>query len=145
MNNPALWWTLVGVLLMISEFVIPGVILFFFGLGALLTALLALLMPQLTLDWQLGIFLIASLVSLFSLRRCLKKTFTGKKQGHNIEISEGLSGEEGVVTQAIAQGAPGKIMLHGTVWKAESEENIEEGKTVEVVSQKSLTVIVKQK
>jgi membrane protein implicated in regulation of membrane protease activity len=145
MNNPALWWTLVGVLLMISEFVIPGVILFFFGLGALLTALISWINPELSISWQLALFTLFSLISLFSLRRLLKPIFTGTKHGHNETVSEGLSGEEGVVTCAIAPGAPGKIMLHGTAWKAESEEQIEEGKTVKVVNQRSLTVIVKQK
>ena len=45
MFNAAFWWTIAGLALMISEFAVPGLILFFFGIGALLTALLAWVTP----------------------------------------------------------------------------------------------------
>ncbi len=35
MMSPAFWWALVGIVLMICELAVPGLILFFFGLGAL--------------------------------------------------------------------------------------------------------------
>ena len=145
--NPAFWWTLTGVLLMISEFVVPGVILFFFGLGALITALLVKLIPGLTLDWQLGIFTLASLSSLFGLRRFLKPVFTGRTRaaGDAQTVNEGFAGEEAEVSRTITPEKPGKILLHGTEWKAKADETIEPGEHVEVVAQKSLTLTVKRK
>lgn len=145
MPSPSFWWILVGVLLMISEFAIPGIILFFFGLGALLTAVLSYFMPALSLSAELTIFLVSSLISLFTLRRFFKPIFKGTIRKHNEPMDEGLAGEEGVVTEAIEPGSTGKVALHGTSWKAEAAQSIEAGKTVEVVSQKSLTLIVKQK
>ncbi|VGO20597.1 NfeD family protein [Pontiella sulfatireligans] len=145
MFSPVFWWALVGIGLMICEFAVPGLILFFFGLGALVTALFAWLLP-LSLTMQLIVFTIASLVSLFGLRRFLKPVFAGKATaGAGDGLSEGLAGEEGKVTEAVAPGAPGKILPHGTSWKAESEESLEAGQAVVVVGQKSLTLIVKSK
>lgn len=145
MFSPAFWWTLVGIGLMICEFAVPGLILFFFGLGALFTALLVWLMP-LSLTGQLAVFTIASLLSLFGLRRFLKPVFSGRATAvHGDALTEGLVGEEGEVSEAIAPDAPGKIILHGTAWKAESEDTLEAGQAVVVIDQKSLTLTVKQK
>ena len=145
MLSPAFWWTIIGIALMISEFAVPGLILFFFGLGALVTALLCWIFP-LSLTWQLGIFVLASLISLFGLRRLLKPVFTGRATAVTKDaLSEGLVDAEGTVTEAIAPGAPGKVLLNGTGWKAESDESINAGQAVIVVGQKSLTLIVKSK
>jgi len=145
MFNPSFWWVLVGVGLMICEFAVPGLILFFFGLGALVTALLVWLLPM-SLTMQLAVFAVASLVSLFGLRRLLKSIFTGRATAVNADaLSEGMAGEECEVSEAIAPDSPGKVMLHGTAWKAESEESLEPGQAVTVVGQRSLTLIVKRK
>ncbi|MCK4563974.1 MAG: NfeD family protein [Verrucomicrobia bacterium] len=146
MFNPAFWWTIVGIVLMICEFAVPGLILFFFGVGALVTALVSLFFP-LSLTLQLAVFVVASLVSLFGLRRFLKTIFTGRATAVNADdsVSDGMVGEEAEVTEPIAPGTPGKVLLHGTAWKAESEEMLEAGQVVVVVNQRSLTLIVKRK
>ncbi len=145
MFSPAFWWALAGVVLMICEFAVPGLILFFFGLGALFTALL-LLFTDMSLAVQLIVFAISSLVFLFGLRRLLKPIFTGRTSASSADaLSETLAGEEGVVSTPIAPDAPGKVKLHGTDWKAESEETLEEGRAIVVVGQKSLTLVVKGK
>ncbi|MDH3981978.1 MAG: NfeD family protein [Kiritimatiellaceae bacterium] len=144
MFSPAFWWAVVGVGLMLCEFIVPGLILFFFGLGALVTALLVLLIPM-SLTVQLILFTVASLVSLFGLRRFLKPIFTGSSIAADGSLSEGMVGQEAKVTRAIAPGASGKVLLNGTAWKAESEESLKEDQVVVVDAQKSLTLIVKSK
>ncbi|MBN2162056.1 MAG: NfeD family protein [Pontiellaceae bacterium] len=143
MFSASFWWALVGVTLMICEFAVPGLILFFFGLGALLTALLTGVF-DLSLTIQLVFFTVASLVFLFGLRRLLKPVFMGRT-GDSAAMTETLVGETATVSVAIAPGVPGKVMLHGADWKAESEESLEVGRQVEISGQKSLTLIVKAK
>jgi membrane protein implicated in regulation of membrane protease activity len=142
MFNSAFWWALTGIVLMICEFAVPGLILFFFGLGALFTALLTLFL-DLSLTVQLVIFAVSSLAFLFGLRRLLKPVFTGGASAVDGSLSEGMAGQEAKVIEPIAPDAAGRVELNGTAWKAESEEALEEGRTVVVVSQKSLTLIVK--
>ena len=145
MFSPAFWWAVAGIALMICEFAIPGLILVFFGLGALFTALLAALIPS-SLTVQLLIFAAASLVFLFGLRRWLKSIFYGRSSAESEDaLQETLAGEEGIVSEAVAPGHAGKIRLHGTDWKAESDEALEIGQPVVVVNQKSLTLVVKSK
>ena len=52
---------------------------------------------------------------------------------------------EGVVSEPVSPGSPGRILLNGTYWKAESEETLNEGDAVTVTGQRSLTLIVKSK
>lgn len=127
---------------MLCEFAVPGLILFFFGLGALFTALLSWMIPM-SLTVQLVVFATASLVSLFGLRRWLKPIFMGGASAADDMLPEGMAGQEAKVLEPITPGVAGRVELNGTAWKAESEESLEEGQTVVVVSQKSLTLIVK--
>lgn len=145
MFSSAFWWAIIGIGLMLCEFVVPGLILFFFGLGALFTALLVWLVPM-SLTLQLAVFAIASLVTLFGLRRLLKPVFTGRATDVNeTDLSEGMAGQKARVSEAIAPDAAGRVVLNGTGWKAESDEVLEAGQVVEVTGQKSLTLIVKGK
>ena len=146
MFSPAFWWTIVGVVLMICEFVVPGLILFFFGIGALATALATLFVP-LSLTGQLIVFVIASLVSLFGLRRYLKRIFTGRiaARSGGEGVAEGMVGESGEVSEAISPEKTGKIVLNGVAWKAESDQVLEVGDRVVVAEQKSLLLKVERK
>lgn len=144
MFNAAFWWAIAGLALMISELVVPGLVLFFFGIGALVTALLAWLLP-LSLNAQIAIFIVSSLVSLFALRRFLKPIFTGRSTGtsNNEENAGSLVGQNATVTQTIEPKKTGRVLLNGTKWKATADETISEGTEVEVIKQDNLTLHVK--
>jgi membrane protein implicated in regulation of membrane protease activity len=145
MFSPAFWWAIVGIGLMLCEFAVPGLILFFFGLGALFTALLLWVFPM-SLTVQLVVFLVASVVFLFVLRRLLKPIFMGRETDLNTDsLSEGMVGQEAEVTEPISPAGPGKVLMNGTAWKAESTETLDVGQHVVVVGQKSLTLIVNSK
>ena len=145
MASATFWWTLAGILLMLCEFAMPGLILFFFGLGAFVVAMVTWLIP-LTLNQQIALMIIASVGSIFGLRRFLKPIFTGRSTARSEDaLPEGLLGEEGVVSDPITPGVPGKIILHGTAWKAESEESLVAEDRVLVTGQNSLTLFVKKK
>jgi len=69
--KPEVLWFVIGVLLLISEFFIPGLIIGFFGAGAIVTAFFSFFF-NISVSVQLAIFIVASLISLFSLRKYLK-------------------------------------------------------------------------
>ena len=143
MFSPVIWWTIVGVGLMLLELAIPGLVLFFFGLGALFTALFVWLLPM-PLAVQLLIFTAASLIFLFGLRRWMKPVFTGNARAKD-SYSEGMVGQEARVLTAILPDEAGRVELNGTTWKAEADEELEIGEAVVVVDHRSLTLVVKRK
>jgi len=142
--EPELIWFLIGLLLLLAEFAIPGLIVLFFGIGAWIVAGVCLV-TDVSLNMQLGIFIGSSVLSLVCLRSWLKGMFVGHVKGKQ-DLTQDLDeyvGERAVVTQAIAAKRPGKVELHGTSWTAEADGEIAEGAAVEVVAKENLTLKVK--
>ncbi|MCK4689902.1 MAG: NfeD family protein, partial [Candidatus Marinimicrobia bacterium] len=72
--KPELIWFLLGLVMLLMEFVLPGLIIFFFGVGACIVALICLILP-ISLNLQLVIFIISSVILLLTLRKWLKGIF----------------------------------------------------------------------
>lgn len=76
--SPVLIWFLLGIGFFVAELILPGFIMFFFGIGAWCVAAV-LAMAGLSLNTQLSVFLVSSLISLFLLRSWLRSIFSAKK------------------------------------------------------------------
>ena len=142
--KPELIWFLIGMLLLLAEFAIPGLIVLFFGVGAWIVAGVCLL-TEISLNLQLGIFIGSSILSLVLLRSWLKGMFMGhvKAKQDLTEDLQGFVGERAVVKETITPKRAGKVELHGTNWTAEAEEEIPDGAVVEIVAKDNLTLKVK--
>jgi membrane protein implicated in regulation of membrane protease activity len=147
MIDPALYWLIIGVMLFFLELAVPGFILFFFALGALLTALVAWLFPV-SIVLQLALFITASLVSLLSLRNVIQKKIISPplKEGEKEDDDEDLiiPGDKGVVSSTITPPAEGRIKYSGTSWRAVADEKIEEGEIVSIIRRKDLVIHVEK-
>ncbi len=145
--NPALYWLIIGVMLFFLELAVPGFILFFFAVGALLTALAAWLFP-LGLAWQLALFISASLIALFGLRNIIQQRLhtppSEEDEEEDKDVMRAVAGEKGVVSATIAPPAEGRIRYSGTTWRATADEKIDEGEIVAIVAQKDLIIHVEK-
>ncbi len=139
-----LFWLIIGVILLFLELTLPGFVLFFFGLGALVTSLGAYFF-ELSLSWQLALFIFASLISLFSLRNVIQKKFLQSSPDADDEDVVLIgAGERGIVVNEIHPPAEGRIKYSGSSWRATADENIDEGEIISVVYQKGLVVHVEK-
>ena len=143
---PELLWFLLGVALIIGELVLPGFIIFFFGIGAWVTALGAGLGILKSFDSQIIVFLLSSGIALVLFRQKGKKYFMGKSSG-KLESGKSLDdvkGERALVISSITPNTiGGKVEFHGTLWDASSDVGIAKGTAVEIVERKNLTLNVK--
>ncbi len=142
--KPSIIWCLIGLALFIMEFTLPGLIVFFFGLGAMVVSVTCLFVTM-SLNMQLGLFLVASVALLLALRHWLKGVFTGHTKGAQ-DLHLDLQDFAGGIAEAktdLQPGTPGKVEYHGTEWNAETDEVIPAGTSVEVTGRKSLTLTVK--
>ena len=142
--KPELIWFLVGLVLLIMEFALPGLIIGFFGIGAWIVALVCLI-TDIGINTQLIIFIISSVLSLLLLRKWLKGVFVGhvkSKQDMTADLNEFI-GERAVVKEKIMPKAGGKVELHGTNWEAYADEEIEAGAIVEIIEKDNITLKVK--
>lgn len=140
--NPIFVWAVIGLLLVGSEFLVPGLVIIFFGVGALLTSVLAAIVPGLksNVAFQILIWLGASGFSLALLRKYFSRVFKGKTL---IEDGSKSSGKSATVIEAISPERPGRVRFEGTTWNASSyTESFEPGETVEILKEDGLTFIV---
>ena len=142
--KPELIWFLLGLGLLLLEFALPGLIVFFFGLGAIFVAVLCMA-ADLSLNAQLTIFLISSILLLVFLRSWLRKVFLGhvaSTQDGSEDLAEFL-GEKAVVVKAIAADIGGRVEFRGTHWDATADDDIAVGTPVEIVGKSNITLKVK--
>jgi membrane protein implicated in regulation of membrane protease activity len=142
--RPELIWFLVGLVLLIFEFIMPGLIIGFFGVGAWVVAVICLI-TDIGINAQLIIFIICSVLSLLILRKWLKGIFlghTGSQQDLTEDLKEFI-GERAVVKEKINPKIGGKVEFHGTNWAAVADEEIAEGATVEIIAKDNITLKVK--
>ena len=93
--DPAVWWFIAGVALIVAEFVVPGLVVVFFGVGALLVSLLCWLGWVEQTSSQVLLFSLFSLVLLFGLRWLVKGWFVGhSKTGHGGDELSDIVGQE---------------------------------------------------
>jgi len=142
--RPEIIWFLIGLILLIMEFVLPGLIIAFFGVGAWIVALVCLI-TDIGINTQLIIFIVASILSLLCLRRWLKGVFLGhtvSKQNLKENLEEFI-GQKAVVKEKIIPKVGGKVEFHGTDWEAEADEEIAEETVVEIIGKENIKLKVK--
>jgi len=139
----SLLWLLVGVLLFILELMLPGFVLFFFGVGAWITAITSWLWP-IELSGQLAIFTASSLLSLLVLRSFIRKTFFGGRTDSGGDNPLAREGEIAEVLVTIEPPAEGKIRYSGSSWRATAGERIEAGEMAAIVRQEGLIMRVRK-
>ena len=139
--SPVLVWFLVGIVFLALELLLPGLIVFFFGLGAWCVALL-LSLVSMSLAMQLLVFLVASLVLLLALRSLLKKVFLGRTLEKDAMNSAQLLEGTGEVIEDILPPALGKIKYSGSFWQANADQPLVKGTTVRILEKNNLTVKV---
>ena len=136
-------WFLIGAALLLSEFVVPGLVVAFFGIGAWITAVLTWMGVIEDTSLQALVFAVSSLVVLFLLRRYLKEWFSGGESDGEDSLDDEFIGKEVRVLKDIPGGHElGKVELKGAEWRALSDHPISAGSLVRVVDRKDLSLIV---
>ena len=140
--NAQLIWFIVGLVVFLLEFAHPALILFFFGLGAWIVAALCLI-ADISINTQLAVFIVTSLVLLFGLRNWAKAYFVGKKRQTDVFENDENVGQRAIVLKGIGPTRRGRIEIHGTAWDAESDEEIPENSTIEITGRVNTVYKVK--
>ncbi|WP_165958187.1 NfeD family protein [Segetibacter sp. 3557_3] len=138
--NAAVIWFIIGFAFFLLEFVIPGLILFFFAIGAWSVGILSLFM-DVSINTQLIIFLSASVLTILLFRKWVKRILQAKQPSS--EIEDEFLGKIGKAETAILPGETGKVDFKGTSWNARSEDVIQKGENVTIVGNDSILLIVK--
>jgi inner membrane protein len=134
-------WFIVGFAFLLLEFAVPGFILFFFGIGAWIVAIVALF-TDITLNTQIIIFLISSVATVAIFRNWVKRKL-GSISLSKYVLEDEIIGKTARAETAISPGESGRVSFKGTSWKASSSETISQGEEVTIIGNESINLIVK--
>jgi membrane protein implicated in regulation of membrane protease activity len=143
-SKPEMIWFMIGLVLFLLELVVPGFVIFFFGLGAWVTALVCLLADP-GINIQALIFVVVSVLALVGLRKIITKKFFYSKDNRSEEVEDEFTGKEAIAITDFGTDKNGKVEFKGTNWKAESGFEIKAGQTVIIVEKENFKLIVEPK
>jgi membrane protein implicated in regulation of membrane protease activity len=128
--NSTLLWFLLGLALIFLEFVVPGVILVFFGIGAWAAAVTTYFGLTVSFQFQLLVFAVTSVLLLVVLRKWIKGKFyghVGDVQDQTKNLDEFTGQSVVVLEDVIPNKMEGAVEFKGARWRAVSDEHIKNG------------------
>ena len=89
---------------------------------------------DISLNTQLFIFVVSSVLLLVSLRKWFKELFAGRDAPSQFEAEslDAFLGKKAIVTKEITPNRKEKFEFRGTYWDAEASETIPNGAPVEI-------------
>jgi inner membrane protein len=141
-------WLILGVLFIVAEIFTTGFVLLWFGIGALIAALLALT-GAVGLSLQIVVFLVVSIALTVASRTIFERFLMRGSPGRELKTGvDTLPGRVGLVvessTGALREGA---VRVFGSTWRAfpaEGEEPLREGEQVQIERVEGASVYVRR-
>jgi len=135
-------WLIIAILFFILEMMGPGFLLFWFGIGALITTVVSIFVDNVII--QIGVFAISSTLLLFCTKPFVKKVTKNETVLTNVYS---IIGKNGIVTKEInTLKGSGQIKINEELWSAKSSTNdiIPEGTTVTVLQIDGVKALVEK-
>jgi membrane protein implicated in regulation of membrane protease activity len=124
--TPAIW-IIAGLAMVVLEMIVPGLIIIWFGIGAIAAGLVALLVPDPYV--QFGVFVVVSGVLVVFSQRIARRI--SKPEPEPVGANR-MSGAVGTVIADIAPPKAGRVKVGGDEWLADSSVPIAAGSQVKV-------------
>ena len=139
-------WLGSGIFLMAIEFLVPGLVLVFVGLGALTVALGMHLGYIDEIVQQFITFFISSIIYLLTLRFLVLRFIPSVTRKENIDEDEEVMGSIVEIVADINSGEFGRVEHSGSSWQARAEGNqtILKGEQVKIIGRDNITWIVQK-
>ena len=145
--SPEHIWLIIGFILILLEFVAPGLIVIFFGMGAFTVGIM--IFAGLPSDGSLPFFIFSgtSLGYLLLLRRFFKKWFTGRTiSNQETGEDEDFIGNVAEVVSGFEKGQiySGRVKYRDALWDAEIDKKqiLAAGDKVKIVDRKNSILII---
>jgi inner membrane protein len=139
-------WLGLGIFLMVGEFVLPGLVVVFVGMGALTVAgfihfgVIDQVLPQFIT------FFVSSLIYLFTIRLLVLRFVPTDTRVVNIDQDDEVIGQTAEVLETIDADGLGRIRHSGSSWQARASNSSEitKGSRVLIIGRDNITWIVEK-
>ncbi len=140
-----IWW-FIGLAFVLAEFLLPGLVSVFLGLGAFLVAALAHYGIISGAAEEMIAWFISSIFFLLTLRFVVILYYPSDTRTENVDEDDEVIGQVVILIEGISDNQKGRIRHSDSTWPVMSAggENIDAGEEVEIVGRDNLTWIVKK-
>lgn len=136
------YWIIAGLVLVIAEFMVSGLVVIFFGIAALIVGALIYLGLLQDWTWALTLFAVLSVALLVFVRRYLRDYFMGNEvAARGPEDSAGLVGQRATVQGDFHNGI-GTVVYRGARWQAQSSHPLKDGDMVRISEHEGIWLTV---
>jgi hypothetical protein len=132
-------WFIVAIAMLIVEMLVPGVHFVWFGMAAVAIGLLALSI-DIPLHWQLIIFALVALGTIYVVRRFWRPESVGSDQP-NLNVRGAQYVGRIVTVEETITGGRGKVRVGDTLWNAEGPD-LPKGARVKVTGTNGTVLVV---
>ena len=139
-------WLGSGIFLMAIEFLVPGLVMVFVGLGSL-TVVFGMHFGYIDgILQQFITFFISSIIYLLTLRFLVLRFVPSVTRKENIDEDEEVIGSIVVLVADINSGEFGRVEHSGSTWqaRAEGDQTILKGEQVKIIGRDNITWIVQK-
>jgi len=139
-------WLSSGIFLTAIEFLVPGLVMVFVGLGALTVALGMHLGYIDEIVQQFITFFISSIIYLLTLRFLVLRFVPSVTRKENIDEDEEVMGSIVEIVADINSGEFGRVEHSGSSWqaRAEGDQTVLKGEKVKIIGRDNITWIVQK-
>ena len=132
LNHLIFWhWLILGVVLIALEILLPGYIMMWIGMAAILTGGLLFLVPDMTWEYQFLIFAVLSAICLYFGRKYIGSKETPSDHPGLNQRGANYVGQSYVLDDSIQNGV-GKLVIDDTSWRVTGDD-MPKGTKVKVV------------
>ena len=136
-------WIVLGLVLFVLEMMIPGFVLLWFGVSAILVGGLLYIFPDMMWQWQFFIFSMLAILSLVGWKYWSRNNpADDTESGMLNQRGKALIGRETQLIEPIIDGV-GRIQLDDTFWRVNGED-MPNGQHVKIVDVDGATLKVEQ-
>ena len=121
--QPWLIWMSVGLFLMLSELLVPGGIVVFLGVSAMIVSGAVYLGWITSVTNALITWFIISIIFMFTLRSLFMKYFEGDSEIQEVDEKNEIIGKEVTVIEEISLTQAGRVRMRDTTWEATSDRH----------------------
>ena len=139
-------WLGSGIFLMAVEFLVPGLVMVFVGLGSL-TVVFGMHFGYIDgILQQFTTFFISSIIYLLTLRFLVLRFVPSVTRKENIDEDEEVMGSIVEIVAEITSGEFGRVEHSGSSWqaRAEGDQTILKGEQVKIIGRENITWIVQK-
>lgn len=141
--DAAVIWMACGAVFLFLEFLVPGGVISFLGLAAIVVGILQYTGVITNHVHAFTTFFIMSLVFILLLRSFFMKYFEGDSRVQNVDEDEDVVGSVVEVVEEILPHSEGRVKFRSSTWNARSDEALSVGVSAVIISRDDSTWIVK--